>query len=171
MTGRAKDASFRVMPRRLRVASGGYAYHVLNRAVGRMRIFGKERDFEAFEEVIAEARSRLPMGVLAWCVLPNHWHLALWPRRDGDLSEFMCWLTVTHTQRWHAAPHGRDRSAVSRAFQVVPDPGRRSSPDRAAVRGAKRCGPIWSNGPTPGGGRVFGTASAGTSPDCSTRVR
>ena len=38
-----------VMPRRLRVASGGYGYHVLNRAVGRMRIFGKQRDFEAFE--------------------------------------------------------------------------------------------------------------------------
>ena len=31
--------------------------------------------------------------------------LVLWPRGDGDLSEFMRWLTVTHTQRWHAA-HG-----------------------------------------------------------------
>ena len=34
-------------------ASGGYAYHVLNRAVGRARIFGKTRDYEAFEEVLA----------------------------------------------------------------------------------------------------------------------
>jgi putative transposase len=91
------------MPRRLRVSSGGYAYHVLNRAVGRMRIFGKQRDFEAFEEVIGEAKARLPMRVLAWCVLSNHWHFLLWPRGDGDLSEFMRWLTVTHTQRWHAA--------------------------------------------------------------------
>ena len=56
------------MPRRLRVSSGGYAYHVLNRAVGRMRIFAKERDFEAFEEVIGQAKIRLPMRVLAWCV-------------------------------------------------------------------------------------------------------
>ena len=40
------------MPRRIRIASGGYAYHVLNRAVGRTRIFGKQRDFEALEEVI-----------------------------------------------------------------------------------------------------------------------
>ncbi len=76
---------------------------MLNRAVGRMRIFGKERDFEAFEEVIGEAKCRLPMRVLAWCVMPNHWHFVLWPRGDGDLSEFMRWLTVTHTQRWHAA--------------------------------------------------------------------
>jgi hypothetical protein len=33
----------------------------------------------------------------------NHWHLVLWPRADGDLPEFMRWLTVAHTQRWHAA--------------------------------------------------------------------
>ena len=68
-----------------------------------MRIFGKERDFEAFEEVIAEAKSRLPMRVLGWCVMSNHWHFVLWPEGDGDLSEFMRWLTVTHTQRWRAA--------------------------------------------------------------------
>jgi putative transposase len=91
------------MPRRLRFADGGYAYHVLNRGVGKMRLLGKERDFEAFEEVIAEAKARLPMRVLGWCVLSTHWHFVLWPRGDGDLSEFMRWLTVTHTQRWHAA--------------------------------------------------------------------
>ena len=91
------------MPRRLRLASGGYAYHVLNRAVARERIFAKARDFEAFEEVIEQAKSRLPMRVLAWCAMPNHWHFVRWPHGDGDLSEFMRWLTVTHTQRWHAA--------------------------------------------------------------------
>jgi putative transposase len=80
-------------------------YHVLNRAVGRTRIFRSQRDFEAFERVIEQAKARVPVRVLAWCVMPNHWHLVLWPRGDGDLSEFMRWLTVTHTQRWHAA-HG-----------------------------------------------------------------
>jgi len=91
------------MPRRLRVASGGYVYHVLNRAVGRRLIFAKQRDFEAFEEVIAQTKERIPMRLLAWCVMNNHWHFALWPRGDGDLSEFMRWLSVTHTKRWHAA--------------------------------------------------------------------
>jgi putative transposase len=65
------------MPRRLRVSTGGYVYHVLNRAVGRTRIFGKQRDFEAFEEVLAEAKQWTPMRVLGWCVMPNHWHLVL----------------------------------------------------------------------------------------------
>jgi len=55
----------------------------------------------AFEGVLAEAHKRLPTRILAYCVMPNHWHFLLWPRDDGELSEFMRWLTVTHTQRWH----------------------------------------------------------------------
>ena len=43
------------MPRRSRVSTGGYAYHVLNRDVGKLRLSAKERDFEAFEEIIAQA--------------------------------------------------------------------------------------------------------------------
>ena len=35
-----------------------------------MRIFGKQRDFEAFEEVIEQAKVRSPMRVLAWSVFP-----------------------------------------------------------------------------------------------------
>lgn len=42
---------------------------MLNRGVGKMRLFAKERDFEAFEEVIGQAKERLPMRVLAWRVM------------------------------------------------------------------------------------------------------
>jgi putative transposase len=59
----------------------------LNRAVGRSKIFDEQRDYEAFEETLIEAKRRLPMRVLAWRVMPNHWHLVLWPRKDGDLLE------------------------------------------------------------------------------------
>jgi putative transposase len=93
------------MPRRLRHAAGGYAYHVLNRAVGRATIFKKATDFEAFVRVLAEALDWVDVRLLGYCVMSNHWHLVVWPQRDGDLSEFMRWLTVTHTQRWHAKHH------------------------------------------------------------------
>ncbi len=91
------------MPRNPRVAQPGFAYHVLNRAVGRARLFRSKKDFAAFEHVLREARERFGTPLLAWCVMPNHWHLVLWPQKAGELSEFMRWLTVTHTQRWHAA--------------------------------------------------------------------
>lgn len=90
------------MGRPLRAAVGGIIYHVLNRANGRQSIFEKSSDYEAFERVLLEAHRRVPMRTLAYCLMPNHWHLVLWPRRDGDLSNFMAWLTLTHTQRWHA---------------------------------------------------------------------
>ena len=89
------------MARRLRVNAGGYVYHALNRANGRMRIFSTDGDYAAFENVLAQACERTRMRLLSYCLMPNHWHLVLWPRNEGDLSLFMGWLTMTHTQRWH----------------------------------------------------------------------
>jgi putative transposase len=66
-----------------RAADRGLVYHVLNRANGRMRIFAKEADYAAFETILAEAVERTEMRLLAWCVVPNHWHLVVWPRKDG----------------------------------------------------------------------------------------
>lgn len=90
------------MGRALRAAAGGIIYHVLNRANARGRIFEKAGDFHGFERVLSEAHTRIPMRILAYCVMPNHWHLVLWPTQDGDLTRFMAWVTLTHTQRWHA---------------------------------------------------------------------
>jgi putative transposase len=97
------------MGRPLRAAAGGVIYHVLNRANGRLPLFEKAGDYEAFERVLGEAHTRLAMRTLAYCVMPNHWHLVLWPRRDGDLSRFLAGVTLTHTQRWHA--HRRSAGA------------------------------------------------------------
>jgi putative transposase len=41
------------------------------------------------------------MRVLAYCLMPNHFHLTLWPRADGDLSRFMQWLLTAHVRRYH----------------------------------------------------------------------
>jgi len=90
------------MGRPLRAAAGGIIYHVLNRANGRQVMFDKPQDYQVWENVLMEAQIQVPVRILAYCVMPNHWHLVLWPRHDGDLSRFMAWLTLTHTQRWHA---------------------------------------------------------------------
>jgi putative transposase len=77
-------------------------YHALNRANARAEIFAKPGDYQAFEKVLSEAVAQAKMRLLAYCLMPNHWHLVVWPREDGDLSTFMQWLTVTHVRRWHA---------------------------------------------------------------------
>ena len=58
------------MPRRVRVATGGLVYHVLNRAVGRARIFEKSEDYAAFERVLRASFDWLPMRLLAYCSCP-----------------------------------------------------------------------------------------------------
>ena len=146
------------MPRRLRVSSGGFAYHVLNRAVARerifrtakdyggengtgailtrwevfdnlwaclvpqeslraewcfmfstgvlrMQVFEKAGDYEAFERVLKETLEEAQMRVCAYCLMPSHWHILLWPERDGDLARFMQRLTITHVQRWQENRH------------------------------------------------------------------
>jgi putative transposase len=90
------------MGRPKRAADGGLVYHVLNRSNAKMPIFAKEADYEAFERVLEEAVQRSETRLLAYCVLRTHWHLVVWPREDGELSRFTGWLTLTHTQRWHA---------------------------------------------------------------------
>jgi putative transposase len=45
------------------------------------------------------------MRLLDYCLMPNHFHLVVWPHQDGELSEFLHWLTLTHTMRWHAHYH------------------------------------------------------------------
>ena len=89
------------MGRPLRATPGDTVYHVLNRANARMTLFEHDGDYLAFQRVLAQACDRVGMRLLAYCVMPNHWHLVVWPRGDGDLSRFMNWLTLTHTQRWH----------------------------------------------------------------------
>jgi putative transposase len=75
-------------------------FHVLNRGVARMQLFDKPADYQAFERVLQETRDETPMRICAYCLMPNHWHLLLWPKRDGDLAAFMQRLTITHVRRW-----------------------------------------------------------------------
>jgi putative transposase len=90
------------MPRIARQAPAGFVYHALNRAVARLPLFQKPEDYEAFEDVVAEARKRVPIEILSYCVMPNHWHFVLRPQEDGELTAFLRWLAHTHTMRWHA---------------------------------------------------------------------
>jgi putative transposase len=90
------------MGRPHRANDGGFVYHVLNRANARLPIFEDAADYDAFEKVLLQAVERTETRLLAYCVMPNHWHLIVWPREHGELSRFVGWLTLTHTQRWHA---------------------------------------------------------------------
>ena len=91
------------MPRPLRVNNGNEIYHCLNRGVGKQTIFHNDADYRLFEKILQEVVDVTDMRILAYSLMPNHFHLVLHPQNDGDLSEFMKRLTVTHTQRYRFA--------------------------------------------------------------------
>ena len=104
------------MSRKPRRCRGGLAYHVMNRATARATLFAGEGDYAAFERVLAEAREReaQSMRICSYVLMPNHFHLVLWPRpgEDQAVSRLMKWLTLTHAQRWHAHRHTAGTGAL-----------------------------------------------------------
>ncbi len=88
------------MPRQARVSVGDTIYHVINRANGRVQIFNTEKDYQHFEDLLQEAKELTGMRILSYCVMPNHWHLLLYPSTDEMLGEFMGWLTSTHVRQY-----------------------------------------------------------------------
>ncbi len=77
------------MARVARVDVGDQVYHVLNRAMGRLQIFNTTEDYKLFLHLLREAKEMTDMRVLSFVVMPNHWHLLLYPRNDGNMALFM----------------------------------------------------------------------------------
>ncbi len=91
------------MPRTARASVGGVCYHVINRGNARADVFHDSDDYQAFLELMHESLEERPMRILAYCLMPNHFHLLVWPRKDGELSQWMQWLMTTHVRRHHRA--------------------------------------------------------------------
>ncbi len=89
------------MARSARTDVGDIPYHVINRAVGRLKIFHTPKDYELFLELLKKSRFECNMRLLAYTLMPNHWHLVVYPQNDGDLGLFMHYLTNAHTRKVH----------------------------------------------------------------------
>ncbi len=88
------------LPRTARSSVGGYCYHVLNRGNRRAPLFHDAGDYDGFVDLVAQAWFRVPVRVLSFCLMPNHFHLVLWPEGDDDLSRFLHGLLTTHVGRY-----------------------------------------------------------------------
>ena len=110
---------------------------MITRGNARAEVFHKPEDYAAFFKLMHDANERLPMRRLAWCVMPNHFHLVLWPHKDGDLSTWMQWL-LTAARPPLPSPLSWQRTRLAGAFQGFSDRGRRALVDGLAVCGAQR---------------------------------
>lgn len=84
------------MPRPLRSFDGDAVLHVVNRGNDRRQLFASDRDYATFIGLMAWAQSRADLRLVAYTLMPNHWHLVVWPRRVAELSQFMRDVTGAH---------------------------------------------------------------------------
>jgi putative transposase len=111
------------MPRSPRAAAGGICYHILNRGNARRQIFFKDGDYQAFLKALGHACVQVPMRVLGYCLMPNHFHIVVWPREDGDLSRWLQWLLNAHVRRYHQhyQSSGHIWQGRSKSFPIASD--------------------------------------------------
>jgi putative transposase len=95
----------------------------MNRGNRRADVFHKPADYDAFVAVMVEVNQKLPVDVLAFCLMPNHVHLVLRPHGDGDLGWWMQRLLTMHAQRYHKHHHttGHVWQGRFRAFPIQDD--------------------------------------------------
>jgi REP element-mobilizing transposase RayT len=113
------------MARRLRIQFPGAIYHLINRGNYRRDLFATVGAAKAFECALGEASTRFGWIVHAYCLLRNHYHVAL-TTPVPNLSDGMHWLQTTFALRFN-----RFRSERGHLFQ-----GRYQSPlveDAAAL--------------------------------------
>ncbi|MBM3598024.1 MAG: transposase, partial [Alphaproteobacteria bacterium] len=107
------------MPRTARASAADVCYHVINRGNGRAAVFAGDADYRAFIVLIGQTQEHLDARPLAYCLMPNHIHLVLWPRRDGDLGRWMQRLLTGHVRRHHAR-HGTAGHIWQGRFRAFP---------------------------------------------------
>ena len=78
---------------------------MLNRGNSRATIFHKDADYEAFERIMGEGLQRYCAELFVYQLMPNHWHMVLRPTKDGQMGQFLRWVTGTHTMRYQARYH------------------------------------------------------------------
>src|SRR5262245_51292055 len=110
-----------VMPRRIRSERSDLVFHVMNRGAKRALLFTSDSDYRAMEALLFSAKEITGMRLLAYCIMPNHWHLILWPTSGQQMSQFMRWLTGTHAQRWQAFHDSIGTGAVYQGrYKAIP---------------------------------------------------
>lgn len=91
------------MARPPRISYPGAAHHITARGVRRAEIFSSDRDYEVFLATLVEAGKLARWGCLAYCLMPNHFHLLIGRVTTAELSSGMQFLNGTYASRYNTA--------------------------------------------------------------------
>jgi putative transposase len=108
------------MPRRKDIVPG-MIYHVINRGSRRGWLCETEHDFSTLERVLLESLQTVPIPLLDYCLMSNHFHLIVRPTSASELPEFMRTFSGTHGLRWRVATNTVGDGAVYQGrYKAIP---------------------------------------------------
>lgn len=89
------------MPRPRRVCPDEVPQHIVNRGNRRAKIFLSRADYLGFLAALAEAAETTVVRLVAYCLMPNHWHLVLWPYAGSEIPAYMQRVMNAHIRDMH----------------------------------------------------------------------
>ncbi len=99
----------------------GVVFHAMNRATVGQGLFAGPADYDAFVALCVRAQRRAGIRILAYCLMPNHWHFALWVDDDTQMTAFLGWLSSLHATQLRHRTGTRGKGAVYQdRFLAVP---------------------------------------------------
>lgn len=94
------------MPRTARIVVPGVAHHVTQRGNRRLQTFFGPDDYMRYLELLVASCAKAQVGILSFCLMPNHIHLVLIPSDPAGLTAAMAnthqkyaWL-INRRQGW-----------------------------------------------------------------------
>ncbi len=99
-------------PRKRRTAPSGATLHIVNRGVDRRQIFFEPFDYQYFLTLLAKAKTRSPVRVFGYALMPNHFHLVAQAAEDKAISAYMKWVSGCYACELRALTRTRGNGHV-----------------------------------------------------------
>lgn len=86
------------MPYRGDTFTQGQYYHIYNRGAGKAKIFFNDGNYQYILRLVREYYQKHGATIIAYCLMPNHYHFLLRQDTDEPLSKFMQVLFNSYVQ-------------------------------------------------------------------------
>ena len=106
------------MPYRGDVFVQGHYYHIYNRGAGKGLIFFNLDNYEHLLRLVKRYRRRYGVTVIAYCLMPNHYHFLLRQETDMPFSKFINVLFNAYVQAMNRQ-QGRSGTLFTGRFRCV----------------------------------------------------
>lgn len=106
------------MPRRKRQFIAGEYYHIYNRGTNKCRIFLSDENYRFLLKRVKDAVAKFNIAVIAYCLMPNHYHFLLRQNSDLSISDFMQFIFNSYSKAFNAV-YNRSGTLFEGPFQNV----------------------------------------------------